>query len=86
MTTKKAGDKLSPPSIADIVTEYLKANGYDGLYSEAGECCCSLGDELFPCALVQNCTAGYRVPCHGCYCEYDDGPHYHIGPKKEKHR
>lgn len=33
--------------IKEIVTIYLKENGYEGLYND--ECGCSLNDGLFPC-------------------------------------
>ena len=61
----------------DIIEEYLKKNGYDGLYVE-GECAC-LVDDLCPCGeMSSNCAAGYRTPC-------DCGDHdYHVGHAKAK--
>lgn len=43
-----------------ITLQYLKANGYDGLYNEPGDCACKL-DGLFPCSFggVECCVAGY---------------------------
>ena len=63
----------------DIIEDYLKKNGFDGLY-RAGECACKVGD-LFPCGgeCVQDCEAGYLMPCD---CE--DQHRFHIGPKRRK--
>ncbi len=51
-------------NVREIITMYLKDNGYDGLFSD-GECACALG-VLFPCChdmdIVAECEAGYRVP------------------------
>lgn len=47
----------------DIIVAYLKTNGYDGLFSEYGECGCAL-DDLMPCGEYgRDCQPGYRVPC-----------------------
>lgn len=49
-------------TVKDIVKEYLKENGYDGLYNEAGDCACKL-DNLFVCDQVgTECSAGYLQP------------------------
>lgn len=75
-------------TVREIVRDYLKANGYDGLFSP-GECGCTL-DDLAPCEGgwvgngIGDCEAGYRVPCDCSEeCEFhgvDD--HYHIGSAK----
>jgi hypothetical protein len=60
----------------EIVEAWLRANGYDGLYSDW--CVCKL-DDLFPCGEVQDCNAGYFTDCPdpgGCECE---GQGFHIG-------
>ena len=45
-------------TVREIVTEYLKANGYDGLAGE--ECGCWLHD-LMPCGEYgTNCVAGHE--------------------------
>ena len=50
-------------TVTDIVREYLVARGYDGLYSESGECAC-LHSDLAPCGCVQvDCRPGYRATC-----------------------
>ena len=52
-------------SVLDIVKEYLKANGYDGLVTD--ECGCQLSD-LAPCCIGEsfiNCEPGYKTPCLG---------------------
>lgn len=49
--------------VMDMVDEYLKTNGYDGLLQEDGECACLLGD-LAPCGeIMGSCRAGHRVEC-----------------------
>jgi len=43
--------------VRQILTEYLKANGYDGLYHD--ECGCSISD-LAPCDMPLNCKPGHK--------------------------
>jgi len=68
-------------TVRDIIQEYLKKNGYDGLYNEAGDCAC-LVDDLMPCTAcegvyVDDCEPGYKTPC-------DCGGHdWHISANKE---
>jgi hypothetical protein len=48
-------------TILEIVREYLKANGYDGLCNPDAECGCVL-DDLMPCSEPgMECQAGHRV-------------------------
>lgn len=70
-----------------IVESYLRANGYDGLWSPFEECGCELRD-LVPCdGDMESCEPGYKVPCPcaddpnspDCGCM---GGGYLIGPKK----
>lgn len=69
---------MANPMLGKIVDEWLRANGYDGLYNE-GECACSVGD-LMPCGEPSEfCTAGYNQPCT---CGEHD---WHIGDTKEVH-
>lgn len=64
------------PDIEDIIADWLKEHGYDGLYNE--ECACPL-DDLYPCygGPCYDCQAGYagKVELEG---EMVDG----IGPEK----
>lgn len=62
-------------TLIEIVSAYLTANGYGGLYNE-GECACEKAD-LAPCGQIgMDCTPGYRAPC-------DCGDHdWHIQEKK----
>lgn len=61
--------------IKDIVTEYLKANQYDGLFLD-DECHCQIGD-LMPCEeLCENCEPGYKQ-----YMDQHFG--WTIGPNKK---
>lgn len=49
--------------VEEIVKEWLKAQGYDGLFNEAGECACLLED-LAPCGeLSGECQAGHKIQC-----------------------
>ncbi len=59
----------------DIVKEYLRAHGYDGLFAR-GECAC-LVDDLMPCGeTLRDCSPGYHKPC-------DCGDHvFHITADK----
>lgn len=48
-------------TLKEIVAEYLKTNGYDGLFN--GDCAC-LVDDLLPCEhQCDDCIPGYKVPC-----------------------
>ena len=69
------------PTLREIITAWLTANGYDGLYSR--ECGCRLND-LIPCDEpdINDCAAGYLAPCDPETCENGGGCEWHIGPKK----
>ena len=57
-----------------IVSEWLVANGYDGLVNVDGECGCPVGD-LMPCensiAGLGDCEPAYQFRCSRCrkYCD-----------------
>ena len=59
------------PTAKEIVIDYLKANGYDGLYSTSrfcDECVCLLAD-FEPCGeVLEDCAPGYRNDCETCVC------------------
>lgn len=60
-------------NVKEIVAEYLKTNGFDGLHAE-DQCGCRL-DDLIPCDdACGSCTAGYLLPGD------EDSPWY-IGEK-----
>lgn len=48
----------------EIIKEYLEKNGFDGLYSDDGDCGCEVSD-LMPCESddCMSCNAGYKHPC-----------------------
>jgi hypothetical protein len=47
--------------VKSIVREYLKKNGYDGLYNEWGECGC-VNEDLFPCGSDPiECKPGHKI-------------------------
>ena len=48
-------------NVLEIIAEYLKANGYDGLMNE-NDCACEL-DDLIPCGEdFSTCEPGYKIP------------------------
>jgi hypothetical protein len=67
-------------TVKDIVTKYLKENGYDGLYNE-DYCWCEMKN-LMPCgdtlSTTSNCEPGYKTKSN----IYDCG--YHITGRKEE--
>jgi len=58
------------------VETWLIEHGFDGLYSDSGDCGCAIGD-LFPCNTLLNdvwwCAAGYKVPC-----DCDEDHEFHV--------
>ena len=59
--------------VAQIVEEYLKRNGFDGLYNFFEPCGCKLGD-LMPCSDdCSACKPGYKVDCTEKCSEEHDG-------------
>jgi len=68
----------SNPTVREILSVWLKANGYDGLYLP-GICGCR-ADDLAPCCDSSNtgCQAGYQQPC-----DCGEGCKFHIGPKRK---
>jgi len=66
---------VEAPTVKEIVAEYLKAHGYDGLYAD--DCGCLLEDDLMPCGLerIDGCRPGYKRPCTcGAGCDWRVGP------------
>lgn len=62
----------------EIIEEYLRQNGYDGLM---GEYCGCLIDNLAPCSgdnSIQECEPGYLAPCPPECGDHD----WHIVPNK----
>lgn len=67
-----------PKDVLEIVKQYLKKNGFDGLFNANGECACHV-DALCPCdGCFAECEPGYRV--EGCDC--GQGCDYHIVREK----
>ena len=60
-------------TVNKILEDYLKANGFDGLFYP-GECSCVIGD-LQPCGLTMlDCEPGNKMPCKcGQACDFDIG-------------
>lgn len=64
------------PTINEIVKEYLKQNGYDGLLHKDEWCACLI-DDLMPCGEPNpGCVSGYKGACTGGDCDGDCD--YHI--------
>lgn len=69
---------MKNPTVFEMIKEYLKANGFGGLYGKEDEedgCGCEL-DELFVCDGEDgcfDCKAGYKIP---------DGDFWIIVPEK----
>ena len=65
---------MANANIQQMVEEYLREWGFDGLWNDGAECACVVGG-LMPCddANVTRCLAGYRVPCD---CE--EGHRFHV--------
>lgn len=65
-------------NVRQIISFWLKENGYDGLYTT--NCSCTL-ENLMMCDERDNlleCKAGYKMACR-CSFKCD----YHIGTKKD---
>lgn len=76
---------MATPSVKEVLTDWLKVNGYDGLFNE-GICGCCV-DDLMPCHEPSpDCQAGYMVSCCECHdqehCSMGQEYDYLISPKK----
>ena len=71
-------------NVVEIVEDYLKKNGFDGLYND-GNCACEIG-ELAPCDnMDSNCEPGYKIPYPGPEeCGLDGGCNFHMSRNKPK--
>ena len=47
-------------NVMDILKDWLKEHGYDGIYNEGDQCGCEL-DDLAPC-VERCCEPGYKIP------------------------
>ncbi len=47
-------------NVADILVEWLREHGYDGLYGD--ECGCGI-DDLLPCDMGAQCSPAYKRTC-----------------------
>lgn len=75
---------MKPLTVGDLIADCITKYGYDGLYSEDGECACEV-DDLAPCGwLNSNCKMGYRYWCSDADCEFtaDAGRHWHMREQK----
>lgn len=60
---------MTTPSVIEIIQEYLKAHGFDGLCND--DCGCGARDLSPGNCLTDDCQAAYEVPCdcgdHDCH-------------------
>ena len=51
-------------TVREVLVQYMKEHGYDGLYHSEGECACLMD---FPCevwsGIPLDCELGYKVEC-----------------------
>lgn len=65
-------------NVKEILEQWLKEHGFDGLVSEFEECSCEIGD-LAPCDYsFLNCKPGYKIPC-----TCGEGCSFHVVAQKE---
>jgi len=79
MTEPRLGGRGGGMTLKEIVTKWLKENGYDGLCEVMTECGCGL-DDLMPCGEPkEDCEAGHEVKA-----PKDSNVDYFIYPGKGK--
>ena len=62
---------MKNPTVEKILADYLRANGYDGLFCAVIECCCETGD-------IADCDA------FGTYCRTDRREIWAMGENRMK--
>jgi hypothetical protein len=76
--------------VRGIVSEFLKANGYDGLVNTDAECGCAVADMMDCLGACDGCEPAYRwTDCRSCavvagdgYCEWEgDGCYRTLKPE-----
>ena len=78
-----------PATVMDIVRQYLRREGYDGLVDPDAQCGC-LVDDLRPCCPgeISGCRPGYKRVCRGCDldgCDPGLGPaNWHVSIHKSR--
>lgn len=75
------GIRITEPSgrtVGDIIRDYLKAHGFDGLWCCEGDPCGCALEDLAPCGeMSEECRTGYLKPC-----DCGGGCSFHIGRDK----
>ena len=67
-------DRVTDPNLRKIVSDWLRANGYEGLWNQDAECGCEL-DDLMPCDEPgTECTAGVKIDEKRAGCDFLIGP------------
>ena len=67
--------------VKTIVGDWLKANGYEGLFNENAECGCDM-DDLMACDMsgIDACVPAYKLQCDGCIHDCLDVYKYIMSP------
>lgn len=72
---------MENPDLKELASEWLKANGYSGLYN-TDACGCELSD-LMPCGEPgELCQAGYKLEFPDGKCSCGEGCDWHIESKQ----
>lgn len=67
-------------TVAEIIREYLKEKGYDGLFNSDAECACLVSDLCPGCGCpYDECEPGYRKEC-----DCGEGHGFHIAAGSPK--
>ncbi len=74
MTEKQKGN----PSVIEIVKDWLKEHGFDGLYNVDSQCGCAVDDFVLCGQIYLDCQAGYKAKMGS-----DSEDDYGIGPEKD---
>ncbi len=67
------------PTVKDILTDYLKQHGYDGLCHVETECGCPVEDLCLCDSYMMECKPAVKFKCTDDDCELCDGGSYHQG-------
>lgn len=64
---------MSEITLKEIICAYLKANRFDGLFNDDGDCACELRDLMICDEPGTNCRPGFKT-----VCDCPDGHLFHI--------
>ncbi len=62
-------------NVKEIIIDYLKKNGFDGLYHPSEDCGCPVGQIALCESSPLDCIPGHKIKCGGGgWHEFDIGP------------